>query len=247
MNLCTNACHAMRETGGRITVGLDEVELRFGEAVLGPDLPPGRYACLSVSDTGCGMNEAEMERIFEPYYSTREPGEGTGLGLAMVAGIRRNHRGACRVEGAPGRGATFRGYLPLLAGKETVGAGGPDMPRILIVDDDEQVRTMLRATLERAGYEVEEAADGRGAIALYRRSPVDVVLADIIMPEMEGIETILRLRREHPDVKIIAMSGGGHIGPQSYLASARQCGAQVAFTKPIDRQELLAALRRMAA
>lgn len=121
------------------------------------------------------------------------------------------------------------------------------MARVLIVDDDQQIRTMLRATLEREGYEVAEAADGRQALALYRREPGGVVLADIIMPEMEGIETILQLRREYPDVQIIAMSGGGHIGPQSYLASARQCGAQYAFTKPIDRDQLLGAIRELAA
>jgi CheY-like chemotaxis protein len=121
------------------------------------------------------------------------------------------------------------------------------MARILIVDDDEQIRTMLRATLERAGHEVTEAPDGRQALSLYQQLPADVVLADIIMPEMEGIETILRLRRDHPDVKIIAMSGGGHIGPQSYLASAQHCGARYTFTKPIDREQLLGAIRELVA
>jgi CheY-like chemotaxis protein len=121
------------------------------------------------------------------------------------------------------------------------------MARILIVDDDRQVRTMLRATLEREGYEVREAGDGREAIAMYSESPDDVVLADLIMPEMEGIETIIALRRDHPEAKIIAMSGGGHVGPQSYLSSAKQCGAHFAFTKPIDRDELLGAIRTLVA
>jgi CheY-like chemotaxis protein len=121
------------------------------------------------------------------------------------------------------------------------------MARVLIVDDDRQIREMLRATLEREGYEVEEAADGRAAIVLYAQSPADVVLADLIMPEMEGIETILRLRRDDPNVKIIAMSGGGHVGPQPYLQSAQQCGAQYIFTKPIDREQLLGAIRLLVA
>jgi DNA-binding NtrC family response regulator len=121
------------------------------------------------------------------------------------------------------------------------------MARILIVDDDRQIRDMLRATLEREGFEVAEAADGRQALALYRQTPADVVLADIIMPEMEGIETILQLRKVDPGARIIAMSGGGHIGPHAYLSSAQQCGAQFVFTKPIDREELLGAIQELVA
>jgi len=121
------------------------------------------------------------------------------------------------------------------------------MPCILIVDDDRQVREMLRATLERAGYEIDEAADGQQALASYARRRPDVALVDIIMPEMEGIETILQLRRRDRDARIIAMSGGGHVGPDAYLQSARQCGASYAFTKPIDREALLRAITDLTA
>lgn len=121
------------------------------------------------------------------------------------------------------------------------------MARILIVDDDEQVRTMLRLTLEREGYEVVEAKNGCQALDRYHAAPADVVLTDLIMPDMEGIETITSLRGQHPEVKIIAMSGGGHVGPQSYLDSARMVGAAYAFAKPIDREELLSAIRQLVA
>jgi DNA-binding response OmpR family regulator len=116
------------------------------------------------------------------------------------------------------------------------------MARILVVDDDDQVRTMLRITLEREGYEVEEAPDGQVAISLYHQQAVDLVITDIVMPEKEGIETIMELRRSNPDVKIIAISGGGRVNPEDYLRWAGKFGAQRSFTKPVDRVELLAAV-----
>jgi len=121
------------------------------------------------------------------------------------------------------------------------------MTRILIVDDDEQVRSMLRLTLERAGFDVAEAADGLEAVRAHRRAPADLVITDIVMPEMEGIETIRELRRERPDLPIIAISGGGQIAPEGYLQVAGKIGAARTFTKPVDRGELLAAVRELAA
>jgi DNA-binding NtrC family response regulator len=121
------------------------------------------------------------------------------------------------------------------------------MARILIAEDDPQVRGMLRTTLERAGHEVREAGDGREALRVCAEGPVDIVVTDLIMPEMEGIATIRALRQAHPGMKIIAMSGGGYIGPQSYLDAARKCGAAYAFSKPVDRETLLAAIGQLAA
>jgi PAS domain S-box-containing protein len=113
INLCTNACQAMLERNGRLGVELEEVELTPAEPAIGPDLQPGRYACIIVRDDGCGMDADTLERIFEPYFSTRITSGGTGLGLAMVHGIIRHHRGAVRVESTVGEGTTFRVYLPL--------------------------------------------------------------------------------------------------------------------------------------
>ncbi|MBD3237800.1 MAG: response regulator [Candidatus Eisenbacteria bacterium] len=116
------------------------------------------------------------------------------------------------------------------------------MAHILVVDDDEQIRRLLAITLERAGHEVTEAPDGRIAARLYRERPADVVITDILMPEMEGIETILNLREDHPDLKVIAISGGGRLGPDVYLDLAERCGVLRTFPKPIDRQALLSAI-----
>lgn len=121
------------------------------------------------------------------------------------------------------------------------------MPRILVVDDDEQIRAMLRMTLEREGHAVAEAGDGNKAMYSYAADPADLVIMDIVMPEKEGIETIMELRRQYGDVKIIAISGGGRVNPEDYLRWARTFGVQHTFTKPVDRRELLAAIDELLA
>ena len=113
------------------------------------------------------------------------------------------------------------------------------MARVLVIDDEPQIRSMLRIMLERAGYEVEEAPDGIEGIRIYRNNPVDLIISDLIMPNKDGIGMIIELKKEFPDVKIIAMSGGGLNKPEGYLEGAKKLGAQRTLTKPIDRDELL--------
>lgn len=119
------------------------------------------------------------------------------------------------------------------------------MARILIIDDDDQVRKMLRQTFERNGYEVMEATDGGKAIELHSRAPAEIVITDLIMPGKEGIETIRDFLKKFPDVKLIAMSGGGRVGPEAYLKVAKSFGVSYTFTKPIDRKELLKAVANL--
>ncbi len=119
------------------------------------------------------------------------------------------------------------------------------MKRILVIDDDVQVRQMLKQTLEREGYEVVDAADGNEGIKLYRDEPTDLIITDIIMPDKEGIETIIELKRDFPDVKIIAVSGGGRIDSRNYLEVAHGFGVDRTFTKPFDRAELLEAIQQL--
>jgi DNA-binding NtrC family response regulator len=120
-----------------------------------------------------------------------------------------------------------------------------NMARILVIDDDVQILEMLRQTLEREGYEVIGSLDGKEGIRLYREAPTDLIITDIVMPEKEGIETIMELKRDFPDVKIIAISGGGRIGPEDYLRIAKKLGAMHTFTKPIGREELLGVVREL--
>lgn len=119
------------------------------------------------------------------------------------------------------------------------------MPNILIIDDDNQFRTMLRKMVERNGYEVVEASDGKEGIKLYRKNPTDLIITDLIMPDKDGIETIQELRKDFPDVKIIAISGGGRLGPHDYLHLAKMLGAQRTLTKPIELDELLKAIEEL--
>ncbi len=119
------------------------------------------------------------------------------------------------------------------------------MKSVLIIEDDEFVQSMLKQTFERAGYEVATASNGRIGLQLYHCKPFDVVITDLIMPEMEGIETISSLRKGNPDVKVIAISGGGRNNPEDYLELAQKLGAQKTFTKPVDRQKLLAAVKKL--
>lgn len=120
------------------------------------------------------------------------------------------------------------------------------MKRILVIDDEDQVRSMLRMTLEDAGYEVEEAPDGEIGLGIFRKKPTDLIITDILMPEKEGIETILELRRDFPDTKIIAISGGGRFkSPNTFLTMAEHFGADRSFVKPIAHKELLAAVKEL--
>lgn len=116
------------------------------------------------------------------------------------------------------------------------------MPRILIIDDEPLVRSALRQMLERAGYEILDAPDGKTAMDLIQHESTDLVITDILMPEKDGIETIIEMRREFPEIKIIAMSGGGHIGPENYLHVAKRLGVVRTFNKPIEMKRLLAAV-----
>nr|WP_320009817.1 response regulator [uncultured Desulfobulbus sp.] len=117
--------------------------------------------------------------------------------------------------------------------------------RILVIDDDDQMRVLLRQVMEWAGYEVMEAEDGREGMQLQRSDPADLVITDLIMPEQEGLETIGQLRREFPETKVIAISGGGRIGPEAYLPAAQELGADKVFSKPFDVRELAGAVKEL--
>lgn len=119
------------------------------------------------------------------------------------------------------------------------------MARILIIDDDEQILKVLRQVLERERHEVEVASSGKEGMKLYREDPFDLIVTDIVMPEKEGVETIIELKRDFPDVRIIAMSGGGRIGPENYLHMAKKLGAMRTFAKPVAREKLLSSIREI--
>ncbi|MDM8554728.1 response regulator [Desulfococcaceae bacterium HSG7] len=368
LNLCTNASHAMRENGGSLNIMLAPVVIDDTYKEYLPDLKPGPYQCLKISDTGHGMTPEVMEKIFDPYFTTKSQDEGTGLGLSTTVGIVKSCGGDVRVVSEPGQGTTFYIYLPvtettvskqheeltdLERGKgeqilivddeppivallekilpkmgyavhgETASVKAlelvrqtpdrfdlvitdmtmpemtglqlsreimairPELPillcsgfsekvapkdvipfgfkgfiskpinrslmakairkvfdqlaKIMVIDDDPQIRLTLQSILTDIGYDVIEAANGREGVDLLKTEKVDLVITDILMPEKEGIETIMDIHRDFPDIKIIAISGGR----TEYLQSALALGAQRIFIKPIEKEALLEAIKEL--
>jgi signal transduction histidine kinase len=215
INLAVNARDAM-PAGGRLTVSTANRAFTADS----PDRPngvrPGAYVTLSVSDTGVGMAPEIQARMFEPFFTTKEPGKGTGLGLSTVYGIVQQSGGHVTVESAPGRGARFTIYLPRHAAAEGPGPTRSDRRRLpggtetlLLVEDEAAVRSSARRLLERNGYTVLEARHGADALRLAESAerPIDLVLTDLVMPEMGGRELVERLRAHRPGLKVLYMSG----------------------------------------
>lgn len=214
LNLCLNARDAM-PGGGRLHIETSNVEWHEGETPY-PWAKPGKYAAVRVSDTGTGMDEEVRRHIFEPFYTTKERGKGTGMGLAMVYGVVKNHDGFVTVDSEMGRGSTFSVFLPAVekeAKKEEIEEKNVPSGKgtILVVDDEDFIRDFARETLERLGYRVLEASDGREAIRIYaaRKADVNLVILDLIMPKMGGDETFRKLKEIDPSVKVLISSGYG--------------------------------------
>jgi len=246
MNLAVNARDAM-PGGGRLTLALDAVT----GARDGGRPPPGRWVRLTVSDTGHGMDEETRRRVFEPFFTTKPAGQGTGLGLATVYGVVRQHGGSVEVESRPGAGATF-GVLLLAAeppglshehpAAEAAARASGRGERVLLVEDDPPVRQVLQGWLLRLGYQVVACASGDEALARWRTrtEPMDLVLTDMVMPgDTSGRALALALRGEDPSLPVVVMSGHSVDLAQGGLPEG------VGFlAKPAEPDELAAVLRR---
>jgi PAS domain S-box-containing protein len=215
MNLTVNARDAM-PTGGRLAVGTRAVTLGPGVAHDGADVRAGRYVLLTVSDTGCGMTPEVRQHIFEPFFTTKGVGEGTGLGLATVYGIVKQSGGHIAVESEPGRGTTFRIYLPAAPAGEDEGgpkSGERPCPRgsevVLVVEDEPRLRELARDILRRSGYAVVTAGGEDQAVAEVRAAGgrVDLLLTDVVMPGASGRQVAERVRAEAPGARVLYMSG----------------------------------------
>ena len=215
MNLCVNARDAMPQ-GGNLTIETRNVELDANYAQTHPEVRPGSYALLAISDTGCGMDEATRERIFEPFFTTKEVGKGTGLGLATVYGIVKQSGGHIAVYSEVGKGSTFKVYLPLTHEKPTPSFQGlrPLPPpkgkaTILLVEDEDMVRSLSGDILREYGYTVREARHGREALDIRPEEleAVDLTVTDVVMPEMNGRDLAQRLLGRKPNMKVLYVSG----------------------------------------
>jgi CheY-like chemotaxis protein len=244
LNLALNARDAMPD-GGQLRFTTEAVALGRGDrAGHPPELGPGRYVTVTVSDTGCGMGEPVLARLFEPFFTTKEPGKGTGLGLAAVFGTVQRHGGAISVESRVGHGSSFRVYLPLgrEAGVEEAptrgGTGTPASGRVLVIEDEPLVREMASEILGAAGFRVETSENGRLGVEHYRRHwpEIDLVLLDLAMPEMDGAETFVWLRRLNPVARVLLCSGFSSEGDAQALLAR---GALGFVQKPFDQTTLV--------
>jgi signal transduction histidine kinase len=215
VNLALNARDAMPR-GGRLTIETRNVTLDAAFARVRPEVRPGRYVLLTVSDTGCGMDQATQAHLFEPFFTTKEAGKGTGLGLATVYGIIKQSNGFIYASSELGRGTTFTIYLPRLeepapvfqpAPETALPPGGPET--VLLVEDEPGVRALLRHVLLMNGYSVLEAGHGGEALRVseHYAGPLHLLITDVVMPEMSGGELAARLKQLRPDLKVLFLSG----------------------------------------
>lgn len=251
LNLCSNAEFAMRTTGGTLTLGVDVVDVDEAFLTQHPTLLPGPYVRLTVQDTGCGMDATTLERIFEPFYTTKEVGEGTGMGLAVVHGIVTSHNGMITVKSTPGQGASFAIYLPRMATpaerqasvEETV---PPGHGSVLFVDDEEALARLGQELLQRLGYEVVSSTSSTQALAVFQSMPqhFDLVVTDQTMPQMTGERLAQELRRIRPDIPIILCTGFSHV---MNATKAQALGIDAFCMKPLVAQELALTIRQVLA
>jgi len=249
MNLCTNAYHAMEETGGRLEVSLKDVTLQQGD-LYGKDLYPGSYNCLTVSDTGIGMEKKILERIFEPYFTTKETGKGTGLGLSIIYGIVKKHHGDIQVCSEPGRGTVFQVYLPMIKDNEKIETSDEDTPipkgteRILLVDDEEFIVQMDQLLLESLGYSISAQKSSTDALNTFRAAPhnFDLVITDMTMPNMTGTQLSLELKKIRPDIPIILCTG---FSEQIDAEKISTLGIKGFLAKPVLRIDFAKMVRKV--
>lgn len=248
MNLATNARDAMPR-GGRLRITAGGIAVEDG-SVARYDLPAaGRYALVSVTDTGRGIDKESLGKIFEPFYSTKKVGEGSGLGLSTAYGIIKQHNGSIQVSSEPGTGTTFTVYLPLIEGRAAGENAKTSAPRaacertVLVVEDEAIVRGFMKKILERAGYRVIVADDGADAVARFKEhDDICLVLSDVVMPRKNGMEMLNELREINPDVKVVFISG--------YSADVMRDKGMLGegtdyIPKPFRNEELLRKVRKM--
>ena len=238
MNLCTNACHAMENEKGTLTIKLYRKEIR-PEDIVESDVAPGPFIELSVQDTGSGMDEKIMARIFEPYFTTKELGKGSGLGLAVVHGIVKTLHGFVEVESEPGKGSIFHVYFPALEQMAPVSVKTKikDMPggteRILIVDDENLLATLNKSALESLGYNVTATTSSTKALAKFytHTDEFDLVITDQTMPDMSGLELAQEIMKIKPEMPIILCSGYSSVVTEE---EALAQGIKKYVTKPVN-------------
>ncbi len=251
MNLSTNAAHAMRNTGGILTVKLTSTVADTSLISINPDLKPGPYICLSITDTGHGMEPQVLERIFDPYFTTKVPGEGTGLGLAVVDGIVKGGNGAISVASEPGKGTTFHVFWPQVSGdvqpeSETASPIPSGGERVLFVDDEILLVELGAEMLQTLGYRVTCRTDSTEALELFRSQPeaFDLVITDMTMPNLTGKDLARKIMEIRTDIPVILCTGFSELINEK---KAKDEGISEFVMKPYVMKNLATAIRRALA
>jgi len=250
MNLCTNAYHAMEKNGGRIDVSLSNTFLTPETTRNDPNMKIGDFVKLTVRDTGHGIEKSILDKIFEPYFTTKEPGKGTGLGLSLVHGIVQIHGGFITVDSSIGKGTAFSVYLPKIdtekpetaSVRESVVPGGTE--NILLVDDDEQILIMMKQMMERLGYGVTAIKSSTESLMLFSASSgdFDLVITDMTMPKMSGVDLAYEMMKIRKDIPVILYSG---FNDMSLESKAKVIGIREIVMKPVTKANLAEAIRRV--
>ncbi len=246
MNLCTNAAQAMEETGGLLEIGVETRVLPEGAA---DDCPAGEYAEITVKDNGPGIDPDILNRIFDPYFTTRAPGKGSGLGLAVVYTIVKNHKGAITVENRPEGGVQVTMLFPMVDQKpqtkiEPMEESFHGTERILFVDDEESITQMAQKALTSFDYRIETQSDPEDALAMFKLNPgyFDVVITDMTMPKMTGAKLAEKLIGIRPDIPIILCTGYSALIDEE---KARQLGIAAYMMKPVSMSKIAKTIRKL--
>ncbi|MFZ5570784.1 MAG: PAS domain S-box protein [Thermodesulfobacteriota bacterium] len=247
MNLATNAYHAMEETGGELRVELRQVRVEKRDPETG-GIPPGDYARLTVADTGAGIPGEILDKVFDPYFTTKAQHKGTGLGLSVVHGIVTRCHGEVRIASPPGRGTTVTVYLPVMATAPETDAEAEVKPapggteRLLLVDDEPAIVRMEQQMLERLGYHVTARTGSVEALTAFKEAPraFDLVITDMTMPNMTGIQLTAEIKAIRPDMPVIICTG---FSDQLNEEKCRLSGIAAYVLKPLIKREIAAAIR----
>jgi PAS domain S-box-containing protein len=249
LNLSTNASYAMRDEGGILDISLSSVDLDEDTSKLHSNLQTGPYLKLSVGDTGQGMDPKVVDRIFDPYFTTKEKGEGTGLGLAVVHGIVKSHGGVLSIQSQPKKGTTFHLFFPIIKGRteSQISAEEPlqnGRGRILFIDDEEVIADLGKKMLMKLGYEVEALTSSPEALALFQKQPdhFDLVMTDMTMPKMTGEKLAKEIMTIRPDIPIILCTG---YSEQITEEKAKILGIKEFAMKPIRIHDIATTIRKV--
>ena len=251
MNLCTNASHAMKEDTGLITVRLKEVPLDDRFAKRHPALLPGNYLQLRVEDTGCGISPAILEKIFDPYFTTKGKGEGTGLGLSVIKGIVDGCKGVITVKSEPGKGSIFDVYFPVMETKAEKSASKAEKEAeptgdetVLVIDDDPAIAGLIQKFLTALGYRVTARTNPMEALELFKSDPdrFDLVITDMTMPHITGDLLTMEMRKIRPHIPVILCTG---YSKRISEEIAGTMGINALLMKPVVKLELAGTVRNV--